>query len=552
MRLGSALSFSLVAFAFPALGQTQLGHFDAVSSLQNTLHGWACDPGRPNLPVAVHVYATNHESGHCFDHVEQGQSRRLCIAAVFLADQPRESAVANLCGGTSNHGFSGHLPAALIDERPHQLFAFPVDPVTGWGGVPGPCGIELCGSPRDYRATIPSLPPVTGLPVVNGRIGVRQVNGYGQLYNLSTGLTFVPRGNNYVRLVPNAAGIPWHSTFTPGRYNASAVESALAQMQSDRYNVVRVFLDHLRIGGSLTAPGLDAAYLANVRDFIVRARGRGLRTILTPTALPPNYSSIVNAIPLPANIGSTNTMFLHRGYIAAYASFVADLARQVRLWQLESAVFSYDVWNEPHYFTNAPPFSLRSGTVQPASGGSYDLSSWVRRQALADDGARYWANQIASALKNASPGALATASVFTPLAVGRSGYDGGATNADPRLPMRLTALANSALDYVDLHVYAQPGAFAAHAASAELASVNPARPIIFGELGVFRGGYPDVVSSALALRDLQTSSCVYRVSGWLTWTWDSWEQPEIWNALDHAGAINGVMAPLVRANSCVP
>ena len=82
------------------------------------------------------------------------------------------------------------------------------------------------------------------------KIGVRTVNGVGQFYLRDTGAPFVPRGNNFIRLaqqtrLPAYGATPQltHSLFNVGLYSASDAEQALARMQSDGYNTVRVFLN---------------------------------------------------------------------------------------------------------------------------------------------------------------------------------------------------------------------------------------------------------------------------------------------------------------------
>lgn len=543
-----ALSLFWVASAF---AQSPIGYLDSVNSFTHAATGWACDPLNPSLPVSVHIYASNFDTGYCFDYTGKDQpARRICLVGAYTANQARESGVGAACGGNSNHGFSGPLPATLFDGGPHYIYLFPVDPVTGTGGAPGLCGVpDLCGSPKLFQGLWPVLPPVTAVPVLDGRIGVRLVNGFGQLYNRSTGAAFVPRGNNYIRVVND-----WHSTFTPSLYDSAAVESALTRMQSDRYNVVRVFLDYIRIQGNLTQPGLDPAYMSKVFDFMTRARNHGIRVILTGSSVPSNYASIINAKAAPANVQAENLVYMHPGYIDAYKRFLTDLAKAVKSHGHQSTLFSYDLWNEPFFATDRMPFSLGSGKVSPASGGTYDLSSGASRQALADASAAHWANQMTSAIKQVDALALVGVGVFTPRAVGRPGYDGGAASPDPRLPLRLAVLANTSLDYVSMHAYpaGTSGSFYTDIATAEVQSVNPTKPLLLGEFGAFKMFYPSVTQAAYALRDTQLISCGYRFSGWLAWTWDTYEQTGIWNIQDQSGAINGILAPIVRANSCVP
>ena len=67
-----------------------------------------------------------------------------------------------------------------------------------------------------------------------------------QLVDRRTGLPFVARGWNYVRLGAQrtpAGRIVYHSTFNVGRYEPARAERALRLMHASGYDVVRVFLD---------------------------------------------------------------------------------------------------------------------------------------------------------------------------------------------------------------------------------------------------------------------------------------------------------------------
>ena len=110
-----------------------------------------------------------------------------------------------------------------------------------------------------------------------------------EFYNRNTGQTFVPRGSTYVRRQLNQ-GVFGPSTFIVGSYNHGAAESALVAMQAENYNVVRIFLDvRCTVGcltSTLTFDHLSRPYLANVADFMQRAKARGIFTLISLEALP--------------------------------------------------------------------------------------------------------------------------------------------------------------------------------------------------------------------------------------------------------------------------
>src|SRR5215469_16396160 len=111
-------------------------------------------------------------------------------------------------------------------------------------------------------------------------IAVRQNAGRGEFYTIHDGVAFVPRGNNYlhfspgmIRLQDGGVGIG-RSTLNSTFYDPARTELAMAAMESQGYNVVRTFLDILQKGdiGNESGTGLAKQYLANLTDFMVRAK----------------------------------------------------------------------------------------------------------------------------------------------------------------------------------------------------------------------------------------------------------------------------------------
>jgi hypothetical protein len=52
------------------------------------------------------------------------------------------------------------------------------------------------------------------------------------------------------------------------------------------------------------------------------------------------------------------------------------------------------------------------------------------------------------------------------------------------------------------------------------------------------------------LQEWQRDSCAYGFDGWLLWTWDTYEQPELWTALSGGRVIEQALAPVTRADPC--
>lgn len=106
----------------------------------------------------------------------------------------------------------------------------------------------------------------------------RIVVNNGNFQNVDSGEVFTPRGFSYIRL--NADG--WHNTFEPGAYDSARAESMLADLASSGFNTTRVFIDETIGPGSVAsfeATELSPAYMANVFDFLGRARGHEIYVV---------------------------------------------------------------------------------------------------------------------------------------------------------------------------------------------------------------------------------------------------------------------------------
>jgi hypothetical protein len=153
--------------------------------------------------------------------------------------------------------------------------------------------------------------------------------------------------------------------------------------------------------------------------------------------------------------------------------------------------------------------------------------------------------------------------MFTYRAVGKA-VDGFATHCSGtcdelfyRYPARPASLsAFSRLSFLDIHLYPQADPYpeAADLASSEWSLVRGT--VIVGEYGAAKGVYHgDIVAAAYAMRDLQVATCRDGFAGWLFWTFDTTDSPEqqgLFTQQDDRGAINGVLAPIVRPDPCQP
>jgi hypothetical protein len=208
------------------------------------------------------------------------------------------------------------------------------------------------------------------------------------------------------------------------------------------------------------------------------------------------------------------------------------------------AILGYDVFNELAFSLDQAPFTLTSGVLRAPNGRSYELADATAKERLLGDGMVTFVNRVRSAIKKADPTALVTASFFQPLVPNRN------RAGDTRDLRTAPVISSSALDFVDLHAY--PGLELTLPQYMQNFGVSgPTRkPLLMGELGAFRDSYVSAKDAASALEAWQADSCAYGIDGWLVWTWDTDEQPELWNAQSDGGDIAQALAPKRRPDPC--
>lgn len=370
-------------------------------------------------------------------------------------------------------------------------------------------------------------------------IGIRVVGGSGELFDRRSGRRFVPRGANYVRLAPEG-----HATFNLGRYAGKRASTALARMRALGYNTVRVFVGGscAGCGGSAGSAGVSRAYARNVADFLRRAKKTGQLVILTTQWLPDGYAAMIGDSAL---VDDVNRIFLTDGGIGAYASFWRDLVLELRRQGAPlDAVLAYDVVNEAAFVVDKAPFALTSGVLRAPSGQTYDLADPAARERLLGDGMVTFANRVRTAIKKVDPTALVSASYFAPSAPNPT------RPGDTRDLRSRVVIEQSQLDLVDVHAY--PGGDLSLAQHMQNYGIGgPTRkPVIIGETGAFRDAFASAAEAGVALQSWQAASCAYGIDGWLLWTWDTDEQPELWNAQSTGGTIAAVLGPRSRTDPC--
>jgi hypothetical protein len=377
------------------------------------------------------------------------------------------------------------------------------------------------------------------------------VAGEGELYLPSSGTPFVSRGANYERLDGTSAPV----TFDVGVYDGAAADAALADLDSYGYNTVRIFLSGCAsgcLGDPSTADDLSVAYVANVVDFLGKARARGIQVIVVVEGVPigTSYADQVGS-GASASFAGENLHYLTAGGVAGNASFWAALVQRLTAQPtLRETILSYELRREAFFRADEAPLSLSSGTVTAANGQMYDLAVPAERQALMDEGLVHWADTVRAAIRAVDPTALVSLGFLWPQA------PNPARIGDPRLSRMRAVLDDSAVDFVSPRVI--PGlelTLPQYVLNYELPAVTT-KPVLMSEVGAPTASHTTAAVAAESLQTWQADSCAAGFDGWLLWTWDTVGQrtgePAMWNAQDASGLLERALAPTIRTDPCAP
>jgi len=389
----------------------------------------------------------------------------------------------------------------------------------------------------------------TAIPASPHRIGIRLINGVGEFYDRLTDEKFVPRGMNYIRLGQqtknDGSSTFGHSLFDPGLYNPQKVVTDLGRMQTDGYNLVRLFLSPDTMGTD--AGGLSSTYMDNVADFLKIAEDNQVYAMFTLDWVPAGkYGQILNQ-DCCETFALMNANFLPPAGLKASQVFYQDFIGE--LYDRNAPVdmiFSYQLRNEMFYDGNQPPLSFSSGVVTTANGKSYDMANSADKQKMLDENLVYWIDSMRASILEVDPTALVSVGFFQPQSPNPTRI------GDARIAVTEPAIWQSQADFIDLHLY--PGFELDLKQYVENFGIKDmqAKPIIMGEFGGEVKRFASLDTAAQRFIDWQVESCKYGFDGWIFWTWDLNEQSDFFNALMDQGQIEMVLSPVNRPDPCSP
>jgi hypothetical protein len=163
---------------------------------------------------------------------------------------------------------------------------------------------------------------------------------------------------------------------------------------------------------------------------------------------------------------------------------------------------------------------------------------------MIDESFVYYVDRVRAAVRATDPTALVTIGFF------HDTEPNPARRGDNRLVRTRAVIERSTADFVDIHPYPDDELTFPQFMQNYGIDGPTAKPIIIGEFGGSKRVYLSASQAAQALVSWQQQSCAYGIDGWLLWTWDTDEAPNLWNALSGGGVIEQGLAPNNRPDPC--
>lgn len=335
--------------------------------------------------------------------------------------------------------------------------------------------------------------------------------GKGLFMNTVTETQFIPKGYNYTHVTAISKpclveGVYYHSTFNEDSYDQQEAASMLNDLNVKGYNAVRVFINPECI---MQANGnFSADYLNNVKHFLSQAKIYAVRVIVTLDQLPSVLYG--DPIQIESDITWLNSQYFKQSDIDKEKTFWQDFITYLKNDGAPlDVIFSWELRNEFGFKTDLPPFTLTQGAYMAANGHAYDMSVEQNKYQLAVDGFIYWSREIRNAIHSVDPGSFVSVGFYASESI----WNG----------IALSALASSDLDFVDLHLYPQPGVSFEHYVNYFGLNNAYSKPIIMGEFGAVESYGYSFDEQLVILQQWLINACQYGIQGGLLWTWDTIE-----------------------------
>jgi hypothetical protein len=414
-------------------------------------------------------------------------------------------------------------------------------------------------------STAPALPspPVTSTiqavrstsppAVADHRIATHRIYGIAGFYDQLTSQSFIPRGANYSILVPVLDHYE-NRLFGVGVYDHDRTQADFKTLSANGYNSVRLILDGCTSGdgciGMENGEGLNPAYLDNIVDLMNLAKENDLFLLLASEDLPElgGYNASANQDANQTFSEGRNAEYLTSSGIQAAQQYWADLltgliARAAPV----DIILGWELQGEQYYQSDQAPFSLEEGKVKPANGKTYDMSVAIQKQTMAQDGIRYYIDQVRQTILTYDPTALVTMGFFAPDSPNpwREG--------DERFANTAALLEDSTLDFFDFHAYPGMGLSIADLAQNFGLGGHVNKPILMGEVGANTWIYPKASDGAIAVQDWIAVSCAEGFSGWLYSGY--YPSPAglldaTWGMVDEKNTILNALSPIKQPDAC--
>jgi hypothetical protein len=344
-----------------------------------------------------------------------------------------------------------------------------------------------------------------------GRISTRSVDGVYEFFDSQSLNKFTPKGYNYTQVQEydwKGETLTGHTTFNAEYYNTDNTKALLSSLHNGNFNTVRVFINPFSISEQFGS--LNKQYVQNVAHFIKTADEHGLSVIITLDMIPVTYYD--TQLQKEGDIWWWNAQYINQSEINLEIDFWQEFILQLKsnLVPLES-ILAYQIRNEFFFHPDHAPFN-NTETVEHANGTVYDLALEVDKAALLETSFLYWSSAVRDAIRNVDNEALVTVGFYAPAPLGTPSN---------------TAIVNSELDFVDLHIYPHVATLSEYDDYFGLMASKD-KLIIMGEFGIIGDDYQDAEQVKDILLNWKNDAVTkYHMDGWLMWTWNTGQGLEL-------------------------